>query len=164
MLIIIISGGKVPSLFWVGTTKVRFLGIWVSVWVGGSVANVKQRQVVLPTKKSHSDLVTRLSQAYFETFLFGCHWCHMALLGRRRGGCQWRLTELNGLRKSFDLQRGISYMRFSGALKRMLYPYGKIVLLLHDSLFTWRVQERNPIYRWEGAFVFLDVSVNASCT
>ena len=48
--LIIITASKAPSPFWAGTTKVRFLGIWVSVWVGGSVANVKQPQAVLPAK------------------------------------------------------------------------------------------------------------------
>ena len=72
----------------------------MSVWVGGSVADVKQPQAVLPTKKSHFDLVTSLSQAYFKAFLFGRHWRLMALLSRERGGRQWRLTELNGLRDS----------------------------------------------------------------
>ena len=36
----------------------------MSVWVGGSVANVKPPQAVLPTKKI-TDLVTSLTQAYF---------------------------------------------------------------------------------------------------
>ena len=57
-MLIIITACKALSPFWAGTTKVRFLGIWVSVWVGGSVADVKQPQAVLPTKQSHSDLVT----------------------------------------------------------------------------------------------------------
>ena len=61
---IIITTSKAPSLFWVATTKMRFLGIWVSVWVGGSVAEVKQPQAVSPTKNL-TDLVTSLSQVYF---------------------------------------------------------------------------------------------------
>ena len=51
----------------------------------GSVAN----------EKSHSDLVTSLTQAS----LFERHWRLMVLSGRKRGGRQWRLTELNGLMK-----------------------------------------------------------------
>ena len=45
---IIITTGRAPSLLGVATTKVRFLGIWVSVWVGHSVADVKPPQAVLP--------------------------------------------------------------------------------------------------------------------
>ena len=48
-------------------------------------------------KESHSDLVIILSQAYFLAFLCRRHWRVMALSDRRRGGRQWRLTELNGL-------------------------------------------------------------------
>ena len=40
-----------PSLFWAETTKVGFLGIWVKVLVGGSVADVKQPQAVFANKK-----------------------------------------------------------------------------------------------------------------
>ena len=45
--LIIMTAGKAPS---VAATKVRFLGIGVSVWVGGSVTTVKLPQAVLPTK------------------------------------------------------------------------------------------------------------------
>ena len=45
---IITTTGRAPSLLGEATTQVRFLGIWVSVWVGRSVAAVKPPQVVLP--------------------------------------------------------------------------------------------------------------------
>ena len=45
---IIGTTGRAPSLLGVVTTKVRFLGIWVSVWLGCSVAAVKPPQAVLP--------------------------------------------------------------------------------------------------------------------
>ena len=83
-----------PSLFWVATTKVRFLGTWVGVWVGGSVANVKPPQAVLPTKNL---TLTLLPASPTGLFLDLSVQTPLASYGRKRGGRQWRLTELNGL-------------------------------------------------------------------
>ena len=74
----------------------RFLGIGVSVWVGGSVANVKQPQAVLPTKNPALTLLPASPRPIFRPF------CSEPLasdvtIGQRRGGLQWRLTELNEL-------------------------------------------------------------------
>ena len=59
---------QTPNLFWVATTKVRFLDIWVSVWVGGSVADVKQPQAVLPTKKITLTLLLASTRPIFRPF------------------------------------------------------------------------------------------------
>ena len=63
----------------------------MSVWVGGSAADVKQPQAVFANKKSHSD------QAYFRPFCSDAIDSLMAISGRDRGGRQWRLMALNGL-------------------------------------------------------------------
>ena len=45
---IVMTTGRAPSLLGVATTEVRFLGIGVSVWVGGSVVALKLPQALLP--------------------------------------------------------------------------------------------------------------------
>ena len=65
---IIITSGRAPSLLGVATTKVRFLGIWVSVWVGGSVAAVKPPQAVLPAKKITLTLLPASPRPIFRLF------------------------------------------------------------------------------------------------
>ena len=77
----------------------------MSEWVGGSVADVKQPQAVLPTKHLTLTLLPASPRSIFRLFLFRRHQRLMALLGRERGGRQWRLTELNGL-KFFKSQGG----------------------------------------------------------
>ena len=65
----------------------------MSVWVGGSVADVKQPQAVLPIKYLTLTLLPASPSSIFIPFCSRL----MALSDRKRGGRQWRLTELNGL-------------------------------------------------------------------
>ena len=79
------SAGKAPSLFWVGTTKVRFLGIWVSVWVGLSVADLRQLQVVLPTKNLTLTLLPVSPRPIFRSFCSDT----IGILWRYRAEREW---------------------------------------------------------------------------
>ena len=67
------------------------------MWVGGSVAAVKLPQAMLPAKKITLTLLSASPRPIFR-LLFGRHCRLMALLGRKRGGRQWRLVALRALR------------------------------------------------------------------
>ena len=57
----------------------RFLGIRVRVWAGGSVADVKQPQAVLPTKNLTLTLVPASPRPTFRPFCsdaIGVLWCY----------------------------------------------------------------------------------------
>ena len=56
---------KAPIPSRVAARSESVLGIWVSVWVGLSVATVKPPQAVLPAVLDHADRVFSLTQAYF---------------------------------------------------------------------------------------------------
>ena len=61
------------------------------------MVDVKQLQALLLTKDLTLTLLPASPRPNFRLFLFGRHRRLMALSNRRRGGCQWHLTELNGL-------------------------------------------------------------------